>query len=126
MNKSSQWIPPASTGEHNPDAATAGSRMSEGNRLHRSFGEPQSANAHSRHAIQFRIHLSVEWRYVVALAAGIGFVLCLLVALMLWISGPTAVGVDSNLVTARMLRRLVETVGHGGGLLNENSIAEAI
>lgn len=71
-------------------------------------------------------HLSVEWRYVVALAAGICFVHCLLVALMLWISRPIVVGADSNLVTARMLKSLVDKLGDRGGLLDDRQLAEAI
>lgn len=71
-------------------------------------------------------HLSIEWAYIIALAACIGFVHCLLVALILWISRPIIVGADSNLVTARLLKGLVEKLGDGGGLLDDREMAEAI
>lgn len=70
--------------------------------------------------------LSVEWKYVAALAAGISFVHCLLVALMLWISRPIIVGADSNLATAKILRGMIGKLGDGGGLLDDREMAEAI
>ncbi|KAL8786671.1 MAG: hypothetical protein Q9195_008107 [Heterodermia aff. obscurata] len=71
-------------------------------------------------------HLSVEWQYVIALAACIAGVHCLLVALILWISRPIVVTDDSNLAVARLLKGLVDPLGHGGGLLDGEEIAEAV
>ena len=71
-------------------------------------------------------HLSVEWQYVVALASCIAGVHCLLVALILWISRPIVVTDDSNLAVARLLKGLVEPLGHEGGLLGGQELAEAV
>ena len=71
-------------------------------------------------------HLSIEWQYVIALAACIAGVHCLLVALILWISRPIVVADDSNLAIARLLKGLVDPLGRGGGLLDGQEIAEAV
>ncbi|KAL8733952.1 MAG: hypothetical protein Q9181_003365 [Wetmoreana brouardii] len=71
-------------------------------------------------------HLSIHWRYVIALAACIAGVHCLLVGLILWIARPVVVPADSNLVTARLLQPLVSKIGEHGGLLEGKEIAEAI
>ena len=70
--------------------------------------------------------LSIEWQYVIALAACIAGVHCLLVALILWISRPIVVADDSNLAVARLLKGLVDPLGHEGGLLGGQEIAEAV
>lgn len=109
------------------DAATVGSRMSEfaiGSLAAMANLNPQTQIRGTLPILGYR--LSVEWKYVIALAAGIGSVHCLLVALMLWISRPVVVGVDSNLAVARMLKGLVEKLGDGGGLLDDREMAEAI
>ena len=71
-------------------------------------------------------NLSVEWKYVIALAACIAGVHCLLVALILWISRPIVVTDDSNLAIARLLKGLVNPLGRRGGLLDGQEIAEAV
>ena len=71
-------------------------------------------------------HLSIEWQYVIALAACIAGVHFLLVALILWISRPIVVTDDSNLAVARLLKGLVDPLGHEGGLLVGSEIAEAV
>ncbi|KAL8831014.1 MAG: hypothetical protein Q9191_001110 [Dirinaria sp. TL-2023a] len=109
------------------DAATVGSRMSEfaiGSLAAMANLNPQTQIRGTLPMLGYQ--LSVEWKYVIALAAGIASVHCLLVALMLWISRPVIVGVDSNLATARMLKGLVEKLGDGGGLLDDREMAEAI
>ena len=109
------------------DAETVGSRMSEfaiGSLAAMANLNPQTSIFGTLPNLGY--HLSVEWQYVIALAAGIGFVHCLLVALMLWISRPVIVGADSNLVTARLLKGLVDKLGDGGGLLDDRELAEAI
>ena len=70
--------------------------------------------------------LSVEWQYIIALAVCIVGVHCMLVVLMLWIARPIIITDDSNLAVARLLKGLVDPLGHGGGLLNGPEIAEAI
>lgn len=109
------------------DAATVGSRMSEfaiGSLAAMANLNPQTQIRGTLPMLGYQ--LSVEWKYVIALAAGIASVHCMLVALMLWISRPVIVGVDSNLATARMLKGLVERLGDGGGLLDDREMAEAI
>lgn len=111
----------------NLDAATVGSRMSEfaiGSLAAMANLNPQTQIQGTLPTLGYQ--LSVEWNYVAALAAGITFVHCLLVALMLWISRPVIVGADSNLATARMLKGIVEKLGDGGGLLDDREMAEAI
>ena len=71
-------------------------------------------------------HLSIEWQYVIALTACIAGVHFLLVALILWISRPIVVTDDSNLAVARLLKGLVDPLGHEGGLLLGPEIAEAV
>ena len=70
--------------------------------------------------------LSVEWQYIIALAACIVGVHCMLVVLMLWIARPIVITDDSNLAVARLLKGVVDPLGQGGGLLNGPEIAEAI
>ena len=70
--------------------------------------------------------LNIEWQYVIALAACIGGIHLLLVGLMLWIARPIVITDDSNLAVARLLKGLVEPLGHEGGLLDGTEIAEAI
>ncbi|KAL9605846.1 MAG: hypothetical protein Q9179_000956 [Wetmoreana sp. 5 TL-2023] len=71
-------------------------------------------------------HLSIHWRYVIALAACIAGVHCLLVGFILWIARPVVVPADSNLATARLLQPLVSRIGEHGGLLKGKEIAEVI
>lgn len=71
-------------------------------------------------------NLSVDWQYIIALAAVITGVHCLLVGLILWIAWPVVVPGDSNLVVARLLHGLVGRVGERGNLLEAEEIAEAI
>ena len=70
--------------------------------------------------------LNNEWQYVIALAACIGGIHLLLVGLMLWIARPIVITDDSNLAVARLLKGLVEPLGHEGGLLDGKEIAEAV
>lgn len=70
--------------------------------------------------------LSIEWRYIIALAVCIVGVHCMLVVLMLWIARPIVITDDSNLAVARLLKGLVNPLAQGGGLLNGPEIAEAI
>ncbi|KAL8938623.1 MAG: hypothetical protein Q9216_003799 [Gyalolechia sp. 2 TL-2023] len=70
--------------------------------------------------------LSVHWSYMIALAAVITGVHCLLVGLILWIARPVVVPGDSNLVVARLLHGLVGRLGEKGNLLEAKEIAEAI
>ncbi|KAL8874696.1 MAG: hypothetical protein Q9198_006855, partial [Flavoplaca austrocitrina] len=71
-------------------------------------------------------HLSVKWRYVVALISCIVGVHCFLVGLIVFIARPVAIPGDSNLVTARLLQGMVEKIGEKGGLLEGKEIADAI
>ncbi|KAL9003632.1 MAG: hypothetical protein Q9188_003509 [Gyalolechia gomerana] len=71
-------------------------------------------------------NLSVDWQYIIALAALITGVHCILVGLILWIARPVVVPGDSNLVVARLLHGLVGRVGEKGNLLEAKEIAEAI
>ncbi|KAL8835191.1 MAG: hypothetical protein Q9176_007047 [Flavoplaca citrina] len=71
-------------------------------------------------------HLSVKWRYVVALMACITGVHCFLVGLIIFIARPVAIPGDSNLVTARLLQGMVSKLGEKGGLLKGKEIADAI
>ena len=71
-------------------------------------------------------HLSIHWKYIIALCAVIAGVHALLVALMLWIARPVVIIDDSNLCTARLLEGLVGRLGGGGCLLDGREIAKAI
>lgn len=71
-------------------------------------------------------HLDAHWQYIIALAACIGGVHCLLVAIMLWIARPIVVIDDSNLCTARLLQGLVGRLEGRGSLLSAKEIAEEI
>lgn len=71
-------------------------------------------------------HLSVEWRYVIALAVCIVAVHCFLVGLICFIVRPVVIPGDSNLITAQLLRGLVGKIGDQGGLLQGKEIADAI
>ena len=70
--------------------------------------------------------LSVQWQFIIALAAVITGVHCILVGLILFIAQPVVIPGDSNLVIARLLHGLVGRVGEQGNLLEEKEIAEAI
>lgn len=70
--------------------------------------------------------LSVEWKYVIALATCIAGVHTAFLALMLWIARPVIITDDSNLCTARLLSGLVGRLDGGGCLLDGREIAEAI
>lgn len=65
-------------------------------------------------------------KYVITLAACIGGIHLLLVGLILWIARPIVITDDSNLAVARLLKGLVEPLGHEGGLLDGTEIAEAV
>ena len=71
-------------------------------------------------------HLSVKWRYVIALMSCITGVHCFLVRLIVYITRPVAIPGDSNLVTARLLQGMVGKIGEKGGLLEGKEIADAI
>lgn len=71
-------------------------------------------------------HLDANWPYVLALAACIGGVHCLLVAIMLWIARPVVIIDDSNLCTARLLQGLVGRLEGRGSLLSGKRLAEEI
>ncbi|KAL8846417.1 MAG: hypothetical protein Q9221_008499 [Calogaya cf. arnoldii] len=71
-------------------------------------------------------HLSVQWRYVIALIACIANVHCFLVGLIVFIARPVVIPGDSNLITARLLQGIVGKIGDKGGLLKEKEIADAI
>ena len=71
-------------------------------------------------------HLSVKWRYVVALMTCITGVHCFLVGLIILIARPVAIPGDSNLVTARLLQGMVGKIGEKGRLLKGREIADAI
>ena len=71
-------------------------------------------------------HLSIQWKYVIALASCIAGVHCILVGLILLIARPIVVGADSNLVTARILQGLVKRLEGRGALLDGREIADAI
>lgn len=70
--------------------------------------------------------LTVEWRYVIALAVYIVCVHCILVGLMLWIARSVVVVHDSYLCMARLLQGLVGGLGERGSLLDEQEIVTAI
>lgn len=71
-------------------------------------------------------HLDAHWQYVIALAACIAGVHCLLVAIMLWMARPIVVIDDSALCTARLLQGLVGRLNGRGSLLSAKEIAEEI
>lgn len=71
-------------------------------------------------------HLNAHWQYIIALAACIGGVHCLLVAMMLWIARSVVVLDDSNLCIARLLHGLVGRLEGRGSLLPAKRIAEEI
>ncbi|KAL8650782.1 MAG: hypothetical protein Q9210_003627, partial [Variospora velana] len=71
-------------------------------------------------------NLSVHWEHVIALAAVITGVHCLLVGLILFIARPVVIPADSNLVVAKLLHGLVSRVGQRGDLLEAKEIADAI
>ncbi|KAL9009177.1 MAG: hypothetical protein Q9173_005772 [Seirophora scorigena] len=70
--------------------------------------------------------LSMHWEFIIALAAVITGVHCLLVGLILFIASPIVIPADSNLVVAKMLGGLLGRVGERGNLLEAKEIAEAI
>jgi hypothetical protein len=71
-------------------------------------------------------HLSVDWKYIIALVACIAGVHTVFVVLLLWIARPVVIVDDSNLCTARLLSGLVNRLDDGGCLLDGREIAEAI
>jgi hypothetical protein len=71
-------------------------------------------------------HLSVDWKYILALVACIAGVHTVFVVLLLWIARPVVIVDDSNLCTARLLSGLVNRLDDGGCLLDGREIAEAI
>jgi len=71
-------------------------------------------------------HLSIKWKYVIALTACIAGVHTLLVVLILWIARPIIIGGESTLATARLLGGLVGRLGGEGCLLDGRDIAEMI
>ncbi|KAL8651895.1 MAG: hypothetical protein Q9226_004493 [Calogaya cf. arnoldii] len=71
-------------------------------------------------------HLSVQWRYVIALISCIAGVHCFLVGLIVSIARPVVIPGDSNLITARLLQGIVGNIGDKGGLLKGEEIADAI
>ena len=72
--------------------------------------------------------LSVEWKWVILIASCIAGAHVLFVAFILWISRPVAVADDSFLVSAYILRRLVEPLPdvYDERLLDEKGIAREI
>lgn len=71
-------------------------------------------------------NLTVEWRYVIALAVGIVCAHCILVGLMLWIARSVVVTNESSLCMARLLEGLVARLGGNGSLLDDKDIVTAI
>ncbi|KAL8777661.1 MAG: hypothetical protein Q9213_007760 [Squamulea squamosa] len=123
-----QWFPFGSYWElDNLDVQGVGSRMAEF--AIGSLASMANYNLHDRipgTLPTLGFNLSVHWEYIIALAAVITGVHCLLVALILFIARPVVIPADSNLVVAKLLQGLVGRLGERGNLLGAKEIADAI
>ncbi|KAI4184662.1 MAG: hypothetical protein LQ348_004519 [Seirophora lacunosa] len=123
-----QWFPYGSFWEtDNLPAQAVGRRMAEF--AIGSLASMSNYNVHTRipgTLPTLGYSLSVKWEFIIALAAVITGMHCLLVGLILFIARPIVVPADSNLVVAKLLGGLAGRVGERGNLLEAKEMAEAI